>query len=59
VSETGRYDILKSEGDKLVLELYNRNGSVKAERTQIAVTINQEANTIKIGRAGPFTRDVP
>jgi hypothetical protein len=59
VSETGRYEIIKSEEDKLVLELFNRNGSVKAERAQIAVAIDRDGGTIKIGRAGPFTRDVP
>jgi hypothetical protein len=58
-SETGRYEILESEGDRLVLELYNRNGSVKADRAQIAITIDQDAGTIKIGRAGPYVRDVP
>ena len=55
----GRYDILESEGDKLVLELFNIDGKFNSERAQIAVTIDRQADTISLLRAGPFTRMSP
>jgi hypothetical protein len=55
----GRYDILESEGDKLVLELFNIDGKFNSERAQIAVTIERQADTISLLRAGPFTRMSP
>jgi hypothetical protein len=55
----GRYDILESEGDKLVLELFNIDGKFNSERAQIAVTIDRQADTIRLLRAGPFTRMSP
>jgi hypothetical protein len=55
----GRYDILESESDKLILELFNINGKFNSERVQIAISIDREADTIRLLRAGPFTRMVP
>jgi hypothetical protein len=55
----GRYDILESEGDKLVLELFNINGKFNSERFSMAITIDREADTIKLPGAGPFTRMTP
>jgi hypothetical protein len=55
----GRYDILESEGDKLVLELFNINGKFNSERFSMAITIDWEADTIKLPGAGPFTRMTP
>ena len=55
----GRYDILESEGDKLVLELFNIDGKFNSERGQIGITINRKDDTIKLPGAGPFTRISP
>jgi hypothetical protein len=52
----GRYDIAESEGDTITLELFNINGKFKSERVTIAITIDREADTIRLLRAGPFTR---
>ncbi|MEJ2263506.1 MAG: hypothetical protein P8X95_08670 [Anaerolineales bacterium] len=58
-SETGRYEILKSEGDSLTLGLFNRNGDVSGSRAQIKIVIDREAETLRIQRAGPFERVGP
>ena len=55
----GRYDIIESEGDKLTLELFNIDGKFNSERVQIVITIDREADTIRLLRAGPFTRMAP
>ncbi len=55
----GRYDILESGGDKIVLDLFNINGKFNSERVQLGITIDREADTIKIPGAGPFTRTMP
>jgi hypothetical protein len=55
----GRYDILESEGDKIILDLFHINGKLNSERVQIRVNIDREADTIKLLRAGPFTRMLP
>lgn len=59
ISETGRYEILKSEGDSLTLELFNRKGEVSDSRAQIKIVIDREAETLRIQRAGPFERVGP
>jgi hypothetical protein len=58
-SETGRYEILKSEAQSLALELFNRNGDVSAARAQIKVDIDRQAETLRIQQAGPFVRVGP
>jgi hypothetical protein len=55
----GRYDIIESERDKIVLELFNINGKFNSERVSITITIDREAETIRLLRAGPFTRMDP
>jgi len=55
----GRYDILESEGDKIILDLFHINGKLNSERVQIRVNIDREADTISLLRAGPFTRMLP
>ena len=55
----GRYTVLESEGDRLMLELFNIDGKFNAERVQIMVTIDRQADTISLLRAGPFTRISP
>lgn len=55
----GRYDILESEGDKLVLELFNIDGKYNSERGSIGITIDRQTDTIRLPGAGPFTRISP
>ncbi len=55
----GRYDILESEGNRLVLELFNIDGKFNSERVPIAITINRQDDTIKLPGGGPFTRITP
>ena len=56
---SGRYRIVKSEGDALILELYALDGNLKSDRLQIQVIIDREADTLKIQRAGPYQRLTP
>jgi hypothetical protein len=42
-----------------MLELFNIDGKFNAERVQIMVTIDRQADTISLLRAGPFTRISP
>ena len=55
----GRYDILESEGDEIVLEMFNIDGKLNSERYPVAITIDRAAGTIRLARAGPFTRISP
>jgi len=55
----GRYDITESEGDTITLELFNINGKFNSERVTIGIRIDREADTIRLVRAGPFTRMAP
>jgi hypothetical protein len=53
----GRYQILQSEGDTMILELFNINGDLNSEPIDVRVTLDRQQNTIKIQRQGPFTRN--
>ena len=55
----GRYDILESEGDKIVLEMFNIDGKLNSERYPVAITIDRATGTIRLVRAGPFSRISP
>jgi hypothetical protein len=57
--EYGRYEIIQSEGDELVLELFHRDGRFNSERTQISITIDREEDGLKIQRGGLFERVRP
>ena len=57
--QSGRYNILDSEGDTLTLEFFNINGKLNSERYQVAVKINQETGTISVQGSGPFERIWP
>lgn len=64
LSLTGEYRILESEGDTLLLELYNVTGhqegyAVQGATTAVKIVIDRENDTLRIGRAGPFTRLTP
>lgn len=57
--QTGRYAVIKSEGDSLYLELFNPDGNTRAEPVEIKIIINQQAGTIKVSGGGEFTRTLP
>jgi hypothetical protein len=55
----GRYAILESGEDSLLLELFNINGRFNSERFQVNVMIDRDVDTIRVLRQGPFTRISP
>ena len=55
----GRYTVLESEGDRLMLEFFNIDGKFNSERFQAIVKIDRQADTISLLRGGPFTRISP
>jgi hypothetical protein len=55
----GRYAIVESEGDRLMLELFNIDGKFNSERVQILVKIDRQADMISLTGGGPFTRISP
>ena len=57
--QTGRYAVIKSEGDSLYLELFNRDGDTRAEPVEIKIVIDRKAGTIKVTGGGEFTRVMP
>ena len=52
----GRYRIVESKDDRLVLELFNIRGNGGADRIEIGIKINSEEDTLTIQASGPFTR---
>ena len=57
--QSGRYNILESEGNTLTLEFFNINGKFNSERFQVGVKIDPETDTIRIQGSGPFERIYP
>ena len=55
----GRYAILESDEDSLLLDLFNTNGKFNSEHFQINVQIDRDADTIRVLRQGPFNRISP
>ncbi|HET7089557.1 MAG TPA: hypothetical protein VFL17_12990 [Anaerolineae bacterium] len=55
----GKYNIVESEGDVLVLELFWQDGSYRSEPTQIRIVIDRQNDTLKVQRTGPFRRITP
>jgi hypothetical protein len=57
--QTGRYAVIRSEGDDLYVELFNPNGNTRTEAVEFNIVVNREAGTIKIPGSGEFTRTMP
>jgi hypothetical protein len=58
--QTGRYEIAKSEGDSIVLELFNQRGSdLGSGRQEIGIKIDRDQDTLTIQAAGPYSRTLP
>jgi hypothetical protein len=60
VELSGNYRILSEEGNVLILELYNMQGSEPSQGPgQLRLEIEQATDTLKVYGAGPFTRMTP
>ena len=65
IVQSGNYTVLNSDGDTLVLELFNVRGhasgmSLEPDSTaEVRIQIDRQADTIKIDRTGPFIRTGP
>jgi hypothetical protein len=57
--QSGRYTILESEGDTLILEFFYINGKPNSERFQVGVKVDPESDTIRIQGSGPYERIWP
>jgi hypothetical protein len=56
--DTGRYEVVKSEGDVIVLALLDRSGN-PCERGEIKLIINREDDTLIVQRGKLFVRGNP
>ena len=56
LAQEGKYRIIKSDGDKLTLELYDQKGNFGTDNSQIEVVIHKKKNTLMIKGQGPFKR---
>jgi hypothetical protein len=54
--QTGRYRILKSADDRLVLELFNVRGGETAGPLEVGLRIDTDGDTLTIQASGPYTR---
>jgi len=52
----GRYRIVDSNDDRLVLELFNLRGGAQSGRIEIGLKIDREQDTLTIQASGPYTR---
>lgn len=56
LEQKGSYRVLKSQGNRLTLELYDQDGTFGTENRQLDLVINRRRGTLKIGQVGPFRR---
>jgi hypothetical protein len=56
LSQEGRYRIIKTEGNKLTLELYDQKGNFGTENSQVKIIIDKRNDKLKIKDQGPFSR---
>lgn len=54
--QEGSYRIVKTEGNKLTLELYDQKGNFGTENSQLEIVVDKEKDTLMIKDQGPFTR---
>jgi len=53
---SGQYRIVKSEGNSLVLELFDTEGTGVEDEYQVQIVIDRVAETLSIQGVGPFSR---
>lgn len=56
LAQDGKYRIIKSDSNKLILELYDQKGNFGTENSQIEVDIDKKRDTLMIKGKGPFKR---
>lgn len=56
ITQEGKYKVLKTEGNKLTLELYDQKGTFGTEKSTLEIVIDREKNKLKIGSTEGFTR---
>lgn len=54
--QSGNYRILKTEGSKMTLELYDQKGELGTQNSQIEIITDQKKGTLTIKGQGPFTK---
>lgn len=54
--QEGKYRIIKTDGNKLTLELYDQKGNFGTDNSQIEVVIDKKKDTLTIKAQGPFKR---
>jgi major membrane immunogen (membrane-anchored lipoprotein) len=57
--QSGKYRVLKTEGSKMTIELYEQKGELGTENSQVEIVIDRDKNTLMIRGQGPFTRVKP
>jgi major membrane immunogen (membrane-anchored lipoprotein) len=59
LQQSGNYRVLKTEGSKMALELYEQKGELGTENSQVEVVIDRGKGTLTVRGQGPFTRVKP
>jgi hypothetical protein len=54
--QEGSYRIIRTDGDKLTLELYDQKGNFGTENSQIEIVVYQNKDKLKIKGQEPFSR---
>lgn len=52
--QEGKYRIIKSNGDRLTLDLYDQKGNFGTEDSQVEITIDKKREMLTIKGQGPF-----
>lgn len=56
LAQDGKYRIIKTDGHKLTLELYDQKGNFGTENSQLELVIDRKKDTLMIKGQGPFKR---
>ncbi|MBD0369871.1 MAG: hypothetical protein ICV60_03390 [Pyrinomonadaceae bacterium] len=56
LAQGGKYRIIKTDGHKLTLELYDQKGNFGTENSQIEIILDKKKDTLMIKGQGPFKR---
>jgi hypothetical protein len=56
LGQSGSYRVLKSDGDKLTLGLYDQQGTFGTKNSELQIIVYREKNQLKIGSNEPFKR---
>ena len=56
LAQYGKYRIIKTDDNKLTLELYDQKGNLGTENSQLEVVVDKKKDTLMIKGQGPFKR---